>query len=1263
MVRNQKDIPRRLTPKMDVLRVLFAKSGNQCAFPGCKHEVVSDAGTQKATLVTQVCHIRGALPTSPRFDYKMTNEERRQGENLLLLCYKHHVLTDNVELYDEDSLVDMKKNHESLVKHKLQLNEAELTSFYSEIQIEFEKIITETHKDVKAILASVSESLEIQRDLQLKSEQQTLEAGQIDPRIDVYVKLIAKGKVNTAYEGLFEIKNHSWDKLNQKSKYKLLINLGVCSLQSQREEEAAEYFELAGKHNTKPLEAKALLAIGLLFQGKTQESKAMAMDILGQDNTIINAQIALINSSENAGIEEIVNNLPKQLLKKAEISYTLGQYARKVGDYQSAIVWLQTALEDKSSFRGEILATLGTTILMTSAKPTDMFAKKLDNSQTQQFRHAINILTEAWEIFENSELRDSRYWVLMNLSLAYRMIGNAKEALKTIQKAHAIASLDDQIIIHYALALTINGQPTEALDFLQNSDVKDRRMGEFEAMIHQLLFSQRKFEELLAYNANLNLSEIESVFLPDIQNFYFLSLLQLGLFEDAETFLSNVEDQSKDALYHIQLARLKIRIGEINEALKSLQSAERNLSRQFREMELLEVADTYYDVDRFLDAARCYKQIVEETTHPNILEKLVHCLYKGGETNEALLYCDKIVLKHGLTKHLVEVKGSILEYIGDLPEAQNLYKSYLSINEDNHVIRTRLCLVLLNQGNIESLQHEVTLLDQVQTSNSELLFKIATINFELKRTKIAMEQSYQARHIGYNEAKFHEAYINQHVHYQSQTDDPVHLKSVECDSAVTILSQSGYETKFIIVAVNPYAERDEIELKSSIAQQLVGKKVSAEVSIDRVGGVLEGRIIEIRTKNAWAFLDSTNLLSSRFAGSTSFQAFKLNENNPRGPFGFILDKLDEQESFEVKLNELFATEQATVGTYSEISKINPIKAWSRVTADEDLGLNVYSSNPGTDKVWSDLQHTRSAVVELCSLISLSATENLDLLKEALDAIYTTQSTIDTISALINDLKSHERDGLTSVMKHRGEYVKSTLSAEEISEEIKKWSLLINWIRSNTKIHPVNEALTINREKKQKHDKLIGPVFCDALLLAKELKSTLIADEFNLRSLAHTEYKVSAMPFHFILTSQFSNSEISQEQFEKPIISLVKLNYRGLPVNANILFSTFQASGFELKWPFTQALKSLESKYCTQDSAINVCVNFISLLLRQTQQPSHTRQFIVTNTFLHCLDIMRQNRNEQLLQLGIKQKVQDVFRLDPINMHSLIQIVDLFYGQH
>lgn len=113
----------RLAPKKDVLRAIFARSGNQCAFPGCTQPIINDNNQ----FIGQVCHIEAAMRGGERFNLERDDEYRRSYENLLILCYPHHIETDNVEEYPVERLKEMKNKHEQMFeKSDFKINEAEL---------------------------------------------------------------------------------------------------------------------------------------------------------------------------------------------------------------------------------------------------------------------------------------------------------------------------------------------------------------------------------------------------------------------------------------------------------------------------------------------------------------------------------------------------------------------------------------------------------------------------------------------------------------------------------------------------------------------------------------------------------------------------------------------------------------------------------------------------------------------------------------------------------------------------------------------------------------------------------------------------------------------------------------------------------------------------------------------------------------------------------------------------------------------------------
>lgn len=100
------------------IKRLFAFSGNQCAKPGCTRNVI---GEDDLTVVGKICHIAAASKNGPRYDSKMTDEQRRGYDNLILLCDEHHSIIDNKEnetQYPPELLKKWKHAHFEEYKYK-----------------------------------------------------------------------------------------------------------------------------------------------------------------------------------------------------------------------------------------------------------------------------------------------------------------------------------------------------------------------------------------------------------------------------------------------------------------------------------------------------------------------------------------------------------------------------------------------------------------------------------------------------------------------------------------------------------------------------------------------------------------------------------------------------------------------------------------------------------------------------------------------------------------------------------------------------------------------------------------------------------------------------------------------------------------------------------------------------------------------------------------------------------------------------------------
>ena len=92
-----------------VYRGLLARSGNKCAFPGCTHVIVN----KNNQLVAQLCHIESVAHEKQRYNPNLTVSELNSHDNLMFMCLKHHLETNDEQLFTVSVMKQMKYDHEN----------------------------------------------------------------------------------------------------------------------------------------------------------------------------------------------------------------------------------------------------------------------------------------------------------------------------------------------------------------------------------------------------------------------------------------------------------------------------------------------------------------------------------------------------------------------------------------------------------------------------------------------------------------------------------------------------------------------------------------------------------------------------------------------------------------------------------------------------------------------------------------------------------------------------------------------------------------------------------------------------------------------------------------------------------------------------------------------------------------------------------------------------------------------------------------------
>ena len=85
--------------KPETYRVLYARSGNKCAFPGCCTPIFEDNNQ----LTGECCHIEAYSEGGPRFNMSLSDDDKNSYDNLILMCSRHHKIIDGNLLIPGDS--------------------------------------------------------------------------------------------------------------------------------------------------------------------------------------------------------------------------------------------------------------------------------------------------------------------------------------------------------------------------------------------------------------------------------------------------------------------------------------------------------------------------------------------------------------------------------------------------------------------------------------------------------------------------------------------------------------------------------------------------------------------------------------------------------------------------------------------------------------------------------------------------------------------------------------------------------------------------------------------------------------------------------------------------------------------------------------------------------------------------------------------------------------------------------------------------------
>ncbi|RUA31361.1 MAG: hypothetical protein DSY77_13145, partial [Bacteroidetes bacterium] len=679
-----KETPTRLAPTTKTLRALFAKSGNRCAFPNCEHPLIDE----DQNFVAQVCHIEDALPGG-RFNENISNEETRLYDNLILFCYKHHVQTNNIHKFPVSKLREIKTKHEAKFDENFEVSERTLINIFNDLKsikddtttiINTQDIHTDKLDEIKALLLS-------------KNQTEDAPKSNFIDEILAILKLRDSNNQIAALKLLNDFKNSKWDKLNEIEKYKLIANIGICHLDLNNIKEAANSFIEAFNYSQKNAKAAGFAALGYSILGNTEAAREKIKQTILLDPDNSNAYVALIKTEiENLSLEELLIKIPLKIRDTVEVSFALGGFARHKNDFKGAIYWYQNATELAVKNKEDLKASLASTILESVTNPSLFLTNQIDNETKNKINYCIELLSESWTEFKDSDLRKSRSWILINRGIAKKFLGDLEGAYEDINQAKLESDNSYFAIRHLAIVsfeMDKLDQSLDLFDQLKTYETEDDK-DEFNIDIFRSSVFHRKndFKNAILTLKNIlndDISEISKVHAKG--NLILAYLASNNINKAKELSYLTIKDHPKYLRGYIEASKVFIKLNDKKEALKILEQGYEYLNDTSSHVEIKEFAFQYSILEEHNKTIEILEPIINPEIYTELSRTLLMAYYHAGDTGKALKLCQVIRSKNSPIDVIADMQSIIYESIGDLSMAIEVCEEYLDIYPDDQRIQ------------------------------------------------------------------------------------------------------------------------------------------------------------------------------------------------------------------------------------------------------------------------------------------------------------------------------------------------------------------------------------------------------------------------------------------------------------------------------------------------------------------------------------------------------------------------------------------------
>lgn len=1077
--------------------------------------------------------------------------------------------------------------------------------------------------------------------------------------LDLARELIKQKKPKAAIDLLEDLKKRVWYKADNLVKFRLLSNLGASKLALEEEVEASKFFIEAYQYNKDDEKALSNLSLAYLLTGDKENAVVYARKTLEKNPSNEQGLSVLLQASNKKERDAFLKTLSGTAKNTPEVYFSLGFVEYKNKDFEQSESYLRKALDSDKDKSLEIISFLaGVLIEKNIPKMRQLDAEGVKEKDNPDIEEAIELYTQAWKQVEQTDLVKAKLSWLINISFAKRILGRINEAIIDAKKAYELNPDNIDATKNYALILWEKKEYDEAYnllepfkeskDFLQASYLMaliKRDEKDFDSAI-LLIKEQLENKDIPEYHREDGLALIVETYLMD------------GRVDDAENLIkTELEKDPKSIQLLVFKAKLLKNRQDLKGASEQIRLAYSLLTSETPYTDKAMVASQLYGLKLFVQARDLYEEIIDKTVYSELSYRLLYCYYETNNYAKALALSDSLIEKHGDIVDLLKLQIAIYDEQGNLGKVKELHERLLTLNPKDTRAKIQLGFVLLRLGELDQLDKHLD--EDFDLSELSLMerYRFAYLLSIRSKSQKFLDTLYETRRKFYDDEDAHKEYIKLFFMRTQITDNLLGITTAGDGVAVYFKTPEG-KVEYYVVDDRDDASKalHEIRLDEELAKKLIGKKVGDKISISK-SNIVE--IVELKNKYVHALHESMGLHQSLFSNAKDLQSFRVGEPKKEGelPEGFdaIEEQITKQYEHTLQVQGLYKDKKITIGAFAHLIGKNLIEVWGGLVADEKLGISCcFGTLEERTQSVSHLIEGVRIVIDPIALLTFKSLEIGNLLIKDYGKFGIAQSTIDLIRELLTQLEPIKDKGYHSLGKQEDQLTFWDYSPEQVQKNIKYLEDLLDWIKENCDILPINKVEDISKKKREELEKLFGIASVDTLLLCRESNTLLLSDDERMRALGKGEYGINGIWTQALLMDALNKQVISEEQYDEFVIKLVGLNYFYTSVTGLNMFFALKKASWKLEEPFKSFLKIIEPPFSDINSALHVSVDFIYYIFTKQTILGDTNEVIFS-----VLDSLTKGRRTGDVIKALRRSLEQKFHLLPLDLERINVLIDVW----